>query len=420
MNIKHYKQDNYNLNILQTKKFKTTRVQITFANDLAKETSTKRALLPYLMKSVTTKYPNRADLQIHLDDMYSANFGAGIKKVGLSQIIVFDLSIINNKYTFDNENLLIKGMNFLKEVIFNPLFTENIFNEEKRLLNEYFQGIYANKMRYAIKQTFTNMYKNETFGVEAFGNEEDLQKLTIHDCEIAYKDMLQNDLININVVGDVELEEVKEVIASSLPFHQRKKSLVLIDDSSKPKRNPLEIFESQNVNQGKVVFGYQYPVYYQTDEYYKAIVLNALIGGGPESLLFKRIREELSLVYFIGSVYDHYKGSFVIYAGINQFDYHNVLKEVNNTFKQIINQKYEDKALIIAKKSIISGLIQSLDSNSSLITRINNLSLFNREFDQEKLVSRINSVTKDDLSQTVKLVKEDIRFLLRNDNLENN
>ena len=37
MNIKHIKQDNFNINILKTTKFKTTKIEITFANDLTKE-----------------------------------------------------------------------------------------------------------------------------------------------------------------------------------------------------------------------------------------------------------------------------------------------------------------------------------------------------------------------------------------------
>ena len=109
---------------------------------------------------------------------------------------------------------------------------------------------------------------------------------------------------------------------------------------------------------------------------------------------FKRIREELSLVYFIGSVYDQNKGSFVIYGGINQKDYHNVQKEVENILLDVKNMTYENKFLVIAKKAIVSGLVQSLDSGGALISRLNSLSLFNKEFDIDVLVDKVTEKSK--------------------------
>jgi predicted Zn-dependent peptidase len=130
-------------------------------------------------------------------------------------------------------------------------------------------------------------------------------------------------------------------------------------------------------------------------------------------LLFKRIREDLSLVYFIGSVYDQSKGTFLIYSGINQFDYQKVLVEIDKVLHDIKEMNYDDKFLTIAKKGIVSSLLQSLDSGGALISRINNLSLFNKELDLDKL-------TKEELSDLVQLLKKDVAFLLRNDELENN
>ena len=370
LKTKHIKQSNYNLNMLQTKKFKTTRIQITFANDLKKDTATKRALLPYLLRSVSKKFPSRDLVSTHLDEMYSANFGVGVKKIGLTQIVVFDLSIINDKYALDNESLFDEGLDFINEILFNPLFIETIFKEEKRLLEEYFVSIYANKMRYSIKKMFENMFKNDPFNVQALGDEESLHKLILEDIKEAYNDMLTYDLININVIGDISFDEIANKISNKFHFTNKSLKLRLIDDSKKPFRDPFELIESQEVNQAKLAIGYQFPVYYKTDNYYKAIVFNTLIGSSSESLLFKTIREKLSLVYFISSGYDHYKGVFTIYSGINQNDYTKVITEIDKTIENIKTLNYDDKALVIAKKTIVNSLIESLDSNSSLITRI--------------------------------------------------
>ena len=48
-------------------------------------------------------------------------------------------------------------------------------------------------------------------------------------------------------------------------------------------------------------------------------VLNAVLGGGMSSRLFKRVREELGLAYSVYSYTSHYTetGLFTVYAGVN-------------------------------------------------------------------------------------------------------
>jgi len=418
MKIKHVKNDRYHLNMLQTSKFKTTRIQISFANDLHNETATKRALLPYLLKAVSKKYPTRQELISYLEDMYAANLSAGVKKIGLTQFLVFDMQMINDKYTLNNEDLFKEALNFLYEVIFNPLFLESVFQEEKRLLDEFYKSVYANKMRYSIKKMLDTMFKDDPYSTPTLGDEESLQKLSLQDMTEVHQNMLNNDQITINVVGDIDFEEIEKLISEKLTFKNRSKELSLIDYTNYSQKSLTELFESQDVNQGKLAIGYQFPVYYQTEDYYKAIVFNTLLGGGPESLLFKVIREELSLVYFIGSSYDYYKGFLSIYSGINQQDYEKTIIAIDEIVERIKRNDYSDKALLIAQKTITNSLIESLDSQSNLTARINNLSLFNKELDIAALIAKINKVTKEDISEIAQKLHKDTLFFLRNDELE--
>jgi predicted Zn-dependent peptidase len=408
------------VNILPTTKFKTNRLQIAFSNDLQKEKATSRALLPYMLKATTQKYPTRQLLQTHLENLYSAGFGASIRKVGLTQIITFDLSLINNQYTLEEDDLFLQGLQFFKEVLFQPHLTNEIFLEEKRLLTEYFDSIYADKMRYAVKQAIHAMYQGEPFDVDAHGEQEMLETLTLDNVVEAYHDMLKNDHISINIVGDIDPTIIIDKIKSTFPFTNRQKALTLFDKSSKPNRLVQEIFESQDIQQGKLVLGYQLPIYYLDEDYHRAVVFNSLLGSGPDSLLFKRIREELSLVYFIGSIYDYFKGSMLFYAGINQSAYRQVMSEIDQTIQDIIDQKYADIQLHIAKNNIISSLKQSFDQQGSLVARIYNVALFQDPFNMEERIHLIQNVTKEDLKNIAIKLKKDICYLLRNDQLEDN
>ena len=158
---KTIKTPSYTLNMMKTDKFKSTRIHISFGAEFNEKTVTTRALIPYLMKAITQKYPSRSDLILYLESLYSAYFTGSVERIGTSHLVFFDLSIINNHYTLDQENLLEETFAFLHEVLYNPLFNEATFLEEKRLLIEYFESIYSNKFSYAVKLLNDTMFENE-------------------------------------------------------------------------------------------------------------------------------------------------------------------------------------------------------------------------------------------------------------------
>lgn len=144
-------------------------------------------------------------------------------------------------------------------------------------------------------------------------------------------------------------------------------------------------------------------------------MFNTLFGGTGESLLFKEIRDNLGLVYFISSSYDPYKGVLFIVSGINKTDYSVVLETINNIIQKIIDQDYSDEFLNITKTMQINGYIESLDSNIGLAARVSRDSLFHDKFDIDEVISRINSVTKDDITRAAKSLRKDTIYLLRDD-----
>lgn len=405
----------YTLNMVKTSKFKTNRVQLSFGNDLSEETISKRTLVPYLLKAVSNKYNSREKMSAYLENMYAAHFNVGVSKLAKTHFINFDFSFINDQYTLDNELLFEKALSFFKEIIFNPYFNEKTFEEEFRLMKEYFQGIYTNKLKYAVNELNKAMFKDEIYRLNALGNIELHNKISLDDCISAYHDMIDNDIIMINVIGDIDFKKVESSISKHFSFKERKFTPVLIDKTTKDFTNPLEIIKMIDVKQAKLVIGYRLDAFYDTDNYIKAIVFNTLFGGTGESMLFKEIRDNLGLVYFINSSYDPFKSIMFVISGINKQDYEKVLTTIDEILVKIINQDYSDNTLKIAKTIQLNGLIESLDSNTSIAARIKINSLFNTSFDIESLIKKLNSVTKDDISLIAKSMRKDTIYLLRDD-----
>ena len=92
-------KNNIDVNIIKTTKFKTTRIQVVFVSKLDEKTLTARALMPYIIKSVSKKYPSRDVLSSYLEEMYSASFNVGVNKITDAHIITFDMNFIDNYYS---------------------------------------------------------------------------------------------------------------------------------------------------------------------------------------------------------------------------------------------------------------------------------------------------------------------------------
>lgn len=415
MNTKIINNDNYTLNLVTTKKFKTTRIQITFANNLDLDTVTKRSILPYLMHAVSKKYNSREKMSKYLENLYAANFHVGVSKIGKSHFISFELSIINDTFTFNNEPLFKESLNFLKEVIFHPYFDKQVFKEEARLLKEYYHSIYANKMKYAIKEMRDIMFENEVYKIDPLGNEEDLNKIDCNNLPSIYNSMIKDDLITISVIGDIDFNKVEASIQHTFNFKKRSFKPVLLDTEIKSFDKVTYMTKVIDVNQAKLVIGYRNGIYYLSEDYYKALVFNVLFGASSESMLFKEIREEKSLVYFINSSYDPFKGVVFISAGINAKDLDEVLNTTKAIIENIIEMNYDEELISTAKSIINNRLIESLDSNSALLSRMFRNSLFNNDFDIENIKKQINNVSKSDISNMAKNLKLDTVYLLRGD-----
>ena len=409
------KNKKYTLNMVKTKKFKTVKIELSFGNDLSENTIAARSLVPYLLRAVSRKYNTREKMSAHLENMYAARFGAGVSKIAKTHFMSFSLSFIDDQYTLSNEKLFKEAIDFINEVLFNPFFNETTFTEEKRLLFEYFEGIYTNKLKYAFNKMKNSMFKDEIYHLNALGTKELLENITLDDCISSYKDMLSNDLLTINVIGDIDFIQIEESINSNFNFTERFFTPVLIDNDKKEFSNVTEIIEKIDVKQAKLILGYRLDTNYLEPNYHDAVIFNTIFGGSSESLLFKQIREELGLVYFISSSYDPYKSVLFITSGINKTDYPVVKKTIDSILDKIIKQDYSDELLKICKTVQVNALIESLDSPVSLSARISRDSLFNKQFNPQLIINSLKKVTKSGVSSIAKQLRKDTIYLLRDD-----
>ncbi len=415
----NYKIKGLNVILIKTDKFKTTDLVLNFRQYLKPECVTKRALIPNVLKSATASYPSKKDISQKLEKLYGASLGISVNKQGLLHILSFRMSIVNDNYLLKNATLLDDALAFFNEVIFKPKLEDGVFSgkvvdEEKRLLKDQFAALYDDKIRYAYDRLIEEMCKEENYRIKSLGKEEDLESITPENLFAEYQKMLNDDTVDLLIIGDIEEKRVKKLIEQYLPFNERDEIKEVVDKETKEIREVNKIVEKKDVNQAKLNIGFRTNTTGDSKDYYPLVLMNAMLGVYPHSLLFRNVREKESLCYYIGSNIDKGKGLMVIYAGINKDDYE---KAYDITIKQIESlQKgdFSDTLIDNSRKALINDLLQISDDPLAFLSSEYSHRLFQNTFDMEKIIKIIDKITKDDIIRVAKKLKEDTIFLLTN------
>jgi len=196
-------KENIKIHLIQTSKFKTNLIATFLSLPLEKESVTKNALIPAVLKRGTKNLKTQEEISIELENMYGADIDAGIDKIGDNQIIKFYLETLNDNFLPQQENLLEKSINLLLDIILNPLVEKDKFKEEyveteKQTVKRLIDGKIDNKDRYAFNRCIEEMYKDEPFGIYKYGYIEDLEKITSEELYMHYKELIENCKIDIN------------------------------------------------------------------------------------------------------------------------------------------------------------------------------------------------------------------------------
>lgn len=408
-----------NLNIIPSKQFKTTRIFISFIKNIeSKKELAERALLANYLEMCSQNYPTQIDIARKLSQMYGASFGSSVDRRGNYQLINFSIDYIESKYLAGNEDLLSEVIEFLKEIIFNPLrvgenknFDEETFTRQKNNTITYLKSIKEDKQAYAAAKLRKLYFDNEIQQVPSFGESEDVEKLTISDVMDAYQKMLNTDRVEVMISGDVNTDEVVNKF-SVLPFKVRNISRASMSYTQEIKQEIVTQIDEEPLSQSKFDMAFRLPVVYRGDLHYAALVFNSLFGGSALSLLFTVVREKMSMAYYANSNFDPFRQLLVVQTGISYTNKDKVQELILEQLERLRKGDFEDELLEQNKNNLISSYISRLDSQTSALLRTQSAALIGINVTVEEWLDNLQSVTKDDVMKVAKMVELQATYML--------
>lgn len=410
-------KDGLNMHIVQSTKFKTVNIVAKFRAPLRRETITERALLPYILRQGTKSYPTEQALQLKLDHLYGAVLSIDGAKKGNNHIISFRLEVANEKYIANESTVIDEAITLLNEVIFQPYEDENsfntqVFNREKETLKQRMNAVIDDKMAFANMRLIDEMCTGEAYELHVHGYEEDLEKMTAESTYKYYQTLLQEDQLDIYVVGDFEEDTMIDKITATI---DKKGNNHFINEqvTANDQRSKVNvIIEEQDIQQAKLHFGYRTNCTFKDDEYPALQVFNGLFGGFPSSKLFINVREKNSLAYYAASRLESHKGLLLVFSGIAASDYEKARDIIELQMTAMKNGEFTATELAETKDLIVNQLLETLDHPQGIVELLYQQVLGDKEISPDELIENIQNVSTEDVVEVARNIHEDTIYLL--------
>lgn len=149
----------------------------------------------------------------------------------------------------------------------------------------------------------------------------------------------------------------------------------------------------KELEQSHIVLGFQ-GISKNNPDYYAAVLLSTILGGGMSSRLFQEIREKRGLVYTVYSSHSsfHDDGQMEIYAGTGPDKLSELVPVICDEIAKIVQDKVTDDELNRAKAQVKTSMLMSRES---MLNRANRqakyLINFGKAVDMNELVGLVES-----------------------------
>lgn len=425
MNL-NFKYNDIDINLINTQKFKSSIIYITFEGKFDKETIANKNVLHLILEDSSSTYDTKSKNIARCQELYNSAIDLDVDCYNETLLTTFCLEVIDFSL-INKEELLYEALDYFKDFIFNPntengLFKENIFKEKKRSIIDSIKKSYNNKGRYAVKKLLSNMCQGEILSIPTTGSIEEIEKVTLESLKDTYEDMIMNEKVSVTIVGnitkDASLEITKYLFREVYSKNRRNQTYSTYSKNVFDIEEVRHFSETQQINQSRLVMGFRTNVNLNDKHLFSLNLFNNMFGGLYSSNLYQRVREELSLAYSIYSDYYSIEQLFLVSAGIDAKDAELVENIVIEELKKYQSGQVSDKLLEEVKKFIISDIDKLNDSNYRIANYYYKEKLLGTNETMHTKLEKYLSVTKEDIIEVSNLIYLDSVFILKGENNE--
>jgi Predicted Zn-dependent peptidases len=328
--------------IVENHKLPLVRVglELDYKYFLEKDKAGIRKIFGQMLRS-GTKNHSKEELDDMIDYMGSSLY------TSFSEVSVFTMK----KY-------LNKSVSIMSDILMNSKFDNS--RELNKIIKQRIIDInLSEKDPNVILQRVRNvLYFGNNHPYGEYETNKTIQNITLHDLKKLYEKYYIPNRSYLSFIGDISKKEAQKLC--HLYFYKWNKKPYVDDDIIKeyviPSKIEIDIVDIPSLTQSSICFGGPICLKKSDPEYFSSMLSNGILGGGPQSRLFIKLREKKAYTYGAYSILKSDKniGYFSIYTQVRNEVTEKAIKDIIKEIVKITENKISLEELNI-KKQEISG-----------------------------------------------------------------
>lgn len=406
--------ENVYLTYVPSEKFKTSFFSAQMVVPLEKKTAALNALLVNVLSRGTARFPSMEALSCRLDELYGARIEPVVRKKGENQVFGFLASCIDDRLLPEGERVLEPLADLIGELFTAPA-TKNgrlrgdYLDSERENLADLIRSEINDKRSYAAHRLIEEMCCDEAYGVSRLGTADEVEKISLQQFNAHYQAVLPAARLELFYCGAAEQKRVAGMLRRAFAALPRAKGPELAPTLRKEAPlTPKIVRETMEVTQGKLAIGFRI----HSMDVAAMMMVSVMLGGTGNSKLFLRVREKLSLCYYIGSSLHRKKGLLTVSAGIAFEHYQQVLDEIFAQLDAMKRGDWEDWELESARRTLRGSLRSTEDSAGAMEDFVMGQLATDGEDTIPGLLAAIEDVTPERIRAAAQTVTPDTIYFL--------
>lgn len=417
MEYKILDEKSYKLHTIRTDSFKLSKIEIVFQSKIDRLKSAKRSFLSYIMDEGNKMYPTRRDVSIELENFYKPYLGTTTSRTGDTISNIFTLNFINPEL-IEEENYLESLIKFFFSMILEPnvknnAFDEKTFNFVKKNILLDIESVEENPRRKAIHSALSFLDSSSASSVNVLGTKEDIDKITPENLYEEYINMLKEDNIDIFVIGNTDIDKIATIIKANFENHYLKINKLNYFIENKQVKKPQKHIEPSTFGQSQLVNIYNLNNLTKKESEVTFHVLNFILGsGGISSKLYQSIREKNSYCYNISSSYLKYDNLLCISSSLAYKNVSHAIKLIHQAILEMQKGDFTVEQIEEAKKNLISSLKINRKNTNSILYNYQ-FKYYTESYSIDEKIEAVESVSKKEIMNLAKKIKENTIYVLK-------
>lgn len=392
------------LTIIKDTKFNLVNASLRILMPLDEKYATHANVMANIFSDRLVDKPTKKAMTQYFDALYGVKVSTRTYSLGALQVIDISLTGIHQKFV--DENLHQLYYNLLMDTLTTPLIDTQTLKEAVSNVRYELERIDEQPEVRALFSAFEMAGKDQTFGVNVFGELDLLDEISVESMQTFHQLCLTDFRKEMYFAGDVDEHEITESVLVSTKMPHAVHSTMI---------TPQTHVDTHQGNQTEIVQVYEskFDPYHQY--YYSYLVYLAILGQSPNSLLFQNVREKYNLCYSIYASQLIYDGLFYIATSVAVENETRALDLIKEQFEIIKKGEFDVEKAKIFLINRLEGTTENLRQLLDFAFRNSQLGL-NQTI--ESVIESFKKVTKEEVIEVANLMGQPFTYIYRGDDNE--